>query len=48
MTIEQIEARIEELAAVLEANPSDKDAAREMSRLLADHTVEINKFLYAR
>jgi len=46
MTLEQIEARVEELAAILEANPSDKDAAREMTRLLADHTLAINKFLY--
>lgn len=40
MTLEQIETRVEELEAVLEANPKDKDAYREMERLLNEHTCE--------
>lgn len=43
---EKIEARIDELAAIIEADPENREARQEMTRLLADHTTEIQKVLH--
>jgi len=45
-TIEQIEARADEVAAVLEKDPKNKVAYRELEALMTAHTDKINEVIY--